>query len=245
MIATGPANMALDESLLEWVAEVQDSVFLRTYGWTEPTLSLGYFQDLSQALAEPRWQGVPLVRRPTGGGAIWHEHELTYAIVLPPRHARARPNTAFYQAVHSAIAATLGAQGLNACRRAALELEPRGGKKVLPRRPFLCFRDRDPEDIVTSGFKVVGSAQRRHAGAILQHGSVLLKRSDRTPELPGLFELCGASPDPLYLSDLMQARIARFLELSLVVCDLPAAVAQRAHELEEQKYRSAVWTGRR
>jgi lipoate-protein ligase A len=237
--------MALDEALLEWVADMQDSVFLRSYGWTEPTLSLGYFQGVSQALAEPRWQGVPLVRRPTGGGAIWHEHELTYAIILPPRHARARSNTVFYKAVHAAIAATLRALGLSAGRRAALEVEPRSAEERPPRRPFLCFSDCDAEDIVTNGSKVVGSAQRRRAGTILQHGSVLLKRSDRTPELPGLFELCGVSPDPLLLSELMQARIACSLELPPVAYELPAAVAHRAVELEEQKYRSADWTGRR
>jgi lipoate-protein ligase A len=82
-IAGGPANMALDEALLEWVAGRSDAVFLRTYGWLEPTLTLGYFQSLSEALAEPRWQWVPLVRRATGGGAIWHDYELTYAVALP------------------------------------------------------------------------------------------------------------------------------------------------------------------
>ena len=109
-IAGGPANMALDEALLEWVAGRSDAVFLRTYGWLEPTLTLGYFQSLSEALAEPRWQWVPLVRRATGGGAIWHDHELTYAVVLPAHHARARPSAALYQAVHAAIAAALRAR---------------------------------------------------------------------------------------------------------------------------------------
>ena len=88
----------------------RDAGCLRTYGWAEPTLTLGYFQSLSQALAEPRWRGVPVVRRATGGGAIWHDHELTYAIVLPSHHARARPSTALYQTVHAAITATLRAR---------------------------------------------------------------------------------------------------------------------------------------
>ena len=244
-IASGPANMALDEALLEWVADRSDAVFLRTYGWVEPTLTLGYFQSLSEALAEPRWQGVPLVRRATGGGAIWHDHELTYAIVLPAHHARARPSTALYQAVHAAIAATLRAQGLDACRRAALASAPQNAAERPPRRPFLCFIDRDPEDIVAGGFKVVGSAQRRHSGAILQHGSLLLKQSDRTPELPGLGELAGVCHDPRFWSGLVQEQIARALELPLVACDLPAAVSRRAVELEEKVYRDTAWTGRR
>ncbi len=244
-IAGGPANMALDEALLEWVAGQPNAVFLRTYGWLEPTLSLGYFQSLREALAEPRWQGVPLVRRVTGGGAIWHDHELTYAIVLPANHARARPSTALHQAVHAAIAATLRAPGLDACRRGAFESAPHRAVERPLHRPFLCFTDRDPEDIVASGFKVVGSAQRRHAGAILQHGSLLLKRSDRTPELPGVCDLAGVSQDPRSWSGPVQERIARELELDLVACDLPAAVSRRAAELEEKVYRVAGWTGRR
>jgi lipoate-protein ligase A len=244
-IAGGPANMALDEALLEWVAGQPNAVFLRTYGWLEPTLSLGYFQSLSEALAEPRWQGVPLVRRATGGGAIWHDHELTYAIVLPTNHARARPGTALYQAVHAAIVATLRAPGLDACRRAAFESVSHRAAERPPHRPFLCFTDRDPEDIVAGGFKVVGSAQRRHAGAILQHGSLLLKRSDRTPELLGVCDLAGVSQDPRSWSGPVQERIARALELDLVACDLPAAVSRRAAELEEKVYRVAGWTGRR
>jgi len=244
-IAGGPANMALDEALLEWVASQPNALFLRTYGWLEPTLSLGYFQSLSEALAEPRWQGVPLVRRATGGGAIWHDHELTYAIVLPTNHARARPGTALYQAVHAAIAATLRAPGLDACRRAAFESVSHRAAERPPHRPFLCFTDRDPEDIVASGFKVVGSAQRRHAGAILQHGSLLLKRSDRTPELLGVCDLAGVSQDPRSWSGPVQERMARALELDLVACDLPAAVSRRAAELEERVYRVAGWTGRR
>ena len=134
-IAGGPANMALDEALLEWVAGRSDAVFLRTYGWLEPTLTLGYFQSLSEALAEPRWQWVPLVRRATGGGAIWHDHELTYAVVLPAHHARARPSAALYQAVHAAIAATLRGRGwtlagepLPTPRRTA----PRNDRRVVP-----------------------------------------------------------------------------------------------------------------
>jgi lipoyl(octanoyl) transferase len=244
-ISGGPANMALDEALLEWVADRPDSVYLRTYGWVEPTLTLGYFQCLSEALAEPRWQGVPLVRRATGGGAIWHDHELTYAIVMPAHHARARPCSALYESVHAAIASTLRAQGLNACRRAVISLAPRNAAERPSRRPFLCFTDRDPEDIVVSGFKVVGSAQRRHARAILQHGSLLLKQSDWTPELPGLGELAGVSRDPRFWSGLVQESIARALALPLVTCNLPAAVSRRAVELEEKVYRTTAWTGRR
>ena len=137
------------------------------------------------------------------------------------------------------------AQGLDACRRAAFESAPHRAAERSPRRPFLCFTDRDPEDIVASGFKVVGSAQRRRAGAILQHGSLLLEQSDRTPELLGVCDLAGVSQDPRFWSGLVQEKIARALELQPVACDLPAAVSRRAAELEEKVYRVAAWTGRR
>ena len=177
--------MALDEALLDTVAEDPSFALLRTYGWTEPTLSLGYFQPIAQAEADPRWHGVPVVRRPTGGGAIWHHHELTYALVVPAAHPLARPAAALYHAVHSALAALL--------RRHGVDTAPRGAAPPSPSapRPFLCFADRDPEDLVCQGAKIVGSAQRRRSGAILQHGSMLLRHSSFTPEFPGVGDLVG------------------------------------------------------
>ena len=243
--ASGTANMAIDEAILEWAALRKDAAFLRTYGWVEPTLTLGYFQSLSEALSEPRWRGVPLVRRPTGGGAIWHDHELTYSLVLPAHHALARQSSVLYQAVHAAIVRILCSQGLDACRRADLEPAPRRAERRPQGRPFLCFTDRDPEDIVAGGFKVMGSAQRRHAGAILQHGSLLLKRSDRTPELPGIGDLSEGSWDPRSWTTRLEQSIIRSLRLELVAGDLPADILQRASELEKSVYQSSSWTGRR
>src|SRR5689334_9170111 len=72
-VRSGPANMALDEALLDAVDAEPSSAVLRTYGWSEPTLSLGYFQAIAEAEADPRWRDVPIVRRPSGGGALWHD----------------------------------------------------------------------------------------------------------------------------------------------------------------------------
>ncbi len=79
--ADGPHNMAADESLLE--AAIAGAASLRFYGWSVPTLSLGYFQPQSVRLADSRLTGLPWVRRPTGGAALVHHHELTYAVALP------------------------------------------------------------------------------------------------------------------------------------------------------------------
>ena len=87
------------------------AAYLRTYGWTVPTLSLGYFQQLAVVRRDPRWRSVPIVRRLTGGGAIWHHHELTYALIVPASHPSTRPDTAVYRAVHGAIARRAGGVG--------------------------------------------------------------------------------------------------------------------------------------
>jgi lipoate-protein ligase A len=236
--ADGPANMALDEALLDAAAEAPGRAFFRTYGWTEATLSLGYFQHLAQARSEPRWLSVPIVRRPTGGGAIWHHHELTYALVVPTDHPRAGRGGMLYHEVHAAIARVLRALGADAQPRGPSPADPAG-------RPLLCFRDRDAEDLVVAGSKVVGSAQRRRAGAVLQHGSILLKQSATTPELPGLLELAGVAPDVASLAERLVASVAESLSLAPEPALAPLAAAAHARVLEQAVYRNPAWNARR
>ena len=237
-VADGPANMAMDEALLDTVAANGDWAALRTYGWSAPTLSLGYFQRVAEAEADPRLKGVPVVRRPTGGGAIWHHHELTYAVVIPAAHPRARWPADLYRAIHGAIASILRASGLPAGRRGDLEPRPE-------LRPFLCFADRDPEDLVAFGAKVVGSAQRRRAGAVLQHGSILLARSATIPDLLGVSDLAAVPADPdAWLSPIRTA-IPEALSLQSVEVGTLSGLADRAGELERRTYRDPHWTGRR
>src|SRR4051794_38396264 len=97
LTADGPTQMAADEVLLEHVG-VTDRPALRFYAWDRPTLSLGYFQPFAD-----RPPGLPVVRRPTGGGAIVHDHELTYALALPPGPWQKGVNWACR--MHDAIAA--------------------------------------------------------------------------------------------------------------------------------------------
>ena len=237
--ADGPANMALDEALLDTVAEDPSFALLRTYGWTEPTLSLGYFQPFAQVDADPRWHGVPVVRRPTGGGAIWHHHELTYALVVPAVHPQARPAAALYHAVHSALAALLRRQGVDTALRGTSPHSPSA------LRPFLCFADRDPEDLVCQGAKIVGSAQRRRSGAILQHGSMLLRHSSFTPEFPGVGDLSGGSSDSLFWSELVGTEVCGALGLVPEVQEVPAVLRQRGFNREREVYRNHAWNWRR
>jgi len=237
-LGDGPANMALDEALLDFVAAGDEAAFLRTYGWTIPTLSLGYFQHVAQAVADPRWRNVPMVRRLSGGGAIWHHHEVTYAVVVPASHPLARPSTRLYLAVHAAIADTLAGLGVRASPRGDL-VDSRDCERS---RPLLCFTDTNPEDIVTYGVKIAGSAQRRRGGAVLQHGSVLLARSCRTPELLGVCDLADLPAEPLIWSERMLERIPEALGLRSLAVGVPDEVRARATELERSLYRDRAWT---
>jgi lipoate-protein ligase A len=238
--ADGPANMARDEALLEAAAADPSSAYFRTYGWTIPTLSLGYFQSITDAEHEPRWRSVPIVRRPTGGGAIWHHHELTYALAVPGEHPFARRSRDLYRAVHAALTDLLREHGVSVQRYGSRGEEGIGGT-----RPFLCFTDRDEEDIVAEGSKVIGSAQRRRSGAVLQHGAMMLAPSDITPELPGPAELPPVFADPRYWSARLNDRIPAILNLKPEISPLPRPLTERARVLEETVYRTDRWTRKR
>jgi lipoate-protein ligase A len=238
-VADGPANMALDEAMLDAVAAGLPVAFLRTYAWSTPTLSLGYFQHFAQVQSEPRWHKMPKVRRCSGGGAIWHHRELTYALVLPPSHPLTRPSARLYLAVHTAIALVLRSRGV----RAGVQGDVGSRQRCEKTRALLCFAERSPEDVVAGGVKVAGSAQRRREGAVLQHGSLLLARSPLVPELDGLGDVANVSAEPQDWSDRLLDRFAAVLELAPVVDEVDyGALRAKAQELEAARYRNPAWT---
>jgi lipoate-protein ligase A len=176
---SGADNMAIDESLLVSAIDHKTRT-LRLYRWREPTVSLGYFQKDDDPVLMTRFAGLPRVRRLSGGGALLHDREITYSITLPDGHPLADAPTLLYDQVHAALVALLNDLGAPA--------HVRGEKRDQP-EPFLCFGRGDPRDIVLAGHKIVGSAQRRRKGAILQHGALLLEHSTHAPEFRGLFNL--------------------------------------------------------
>jgi lipoate-protein ligase A len=243
-VAEGPANMALDEAMLDAAGGGAGMALLRTYGWSTPTLSLGYFQRLADIEAEPRWREVPKVRRLSGGGAIWHHHEVTYALAVPDSHPLARPNTKLYRAVHTAIAAALASMGVGA--RAGARQADRAQKDCEHKRTLLCFAELGLEDVIADRVKLVGSAQRRRKGAVLQHGSVLLARSSLAPELPGVCDLADVPAEPKVWSHRLLERVLAILELhSVNLTDQVDVLRARARELERARYGDPAWTGLR
>jgi lipoate-protein ligase A len=172
--------MAVDEALLE-SALSRDVCTLRFYGWSEPTVSCGYFQKPAEALAESDFKSLPVVRRLSGGGAILHHHELTYSVAIPKSHDLARQPYQLYGEVHRAMIDVLAKRGVDASLR--------GDTPGETADHFLCFARSDPNDVLLGGHKILGSAQRRRRGAILQHGSLVLRVSPYAPQFPGLFDL--------------------------------------------------------
>jgi lipoyl(octanoyl) transferase len=211
---------------------------LRTYGWTVPTLSLGYFQPISAVRAESRLSGLAVIRRQTGGGAICHHHELTYALALPAGHHLARPSTQLYRAAHDAIAQSLAELGVTAKRRDSQSNDTVREQK----RSLLCFTDANADDIVTVGTKIVGSAQRRRRGAVLQHGSILWARSCWVPELIGVCDVADVSVQPSDWSSRVLSAISKALNLIPQPSRFSERVRLRAHEMEHVRYRNPVWT---
>jgi lipoate-protein ligase A len=220
--ASGRWNMAVDEALLE-SAVAGGPCTVRWYRWDQPTLSLGYFQTLRTARHEPRLAGLPVVHRLTGGGAIIHDQELTYSCVLPAHQALARNARQLYLCVHERIIQVLAGFGFVAALRGDRDAA-RGGN-------FLCFDRGDDFDVVMGEHKVLGSAQRRRKGAVLQHGSLLLRRSGLACEFPGIFDCAGKSVPEARLLEQLSHAVGGLFSSRVEMGLLEARELQRAGQL--------------
>ena len=167
----GAFNMAVDETLLLSASGTSRRATVRLYGFRRPTVSLGYRQAAGGAIDLPRCRelGVDWVKRPTGGRALLHQHELTYSVASPFEGPfRALGVRAVYDAVSAALRGALCGLGV------PLDPVETGGER--DREPALsvpCLALPARHEITSGGRKVVASAQRRGRGAFLQHGSIL------------------------------------------------------------------------
>jgi len=234
----GAWNMAVDELLLDWSAETGRSAW-RFYQWEEPTLSLGYFQPEADRRSHYASARCPVVRRLTGGGAILHDDELTYSVVVPARHPLGAARDRLYEAVHGSLIDVLSGQRLTAALRG------QGTPSRAADEPFLCFARRTPGDVVMAGVKIAGSAQRRRRGAVLQHGSVLLGVSRAAPEIrpPAAFPQSAPSPDQL--AEAWLPVLARRLGWQFRREPLCDAERDRAEQLVRERYALRGWTAGR
>lgn len=234
----GAWNMAVDEVLLEWSAERRGCCW-RFYGWNEPTLSLGYFQAYHDRRGHLPSRNCPAVRRLTGGGAIVHDAELTYSLVVPGRRPLATGRSSLYETIHVSLIETLAELGVTAT------LYEAPGHRPPENEPLLCFQRRTPGDVLVGGTKIAGSAQRRRRGAVLQHGSVLLRRSAAAPELAALEDLAGKVIGHDELADAWLTKLSAALAVTWRVEPLSTRQRRRAADLAENRYASAHWTENR
>jgi len=232
-VADGATNMALDEALL--ASAVEGVASLRFYGWSSATLSLGYFQPQAPARAMPRLAPLDRVRRPTGGLALVHHHEVTYALALPAGAVSKPPRGSWLVAFHEVAREAL----------AALGVESRLCEAPLARGEVLCFLHHTPGDLIVGRAKVVGSAQRKGRGALLQHGSILLRQSPHTPELPGITELSGRDLSREELCDALVAELSRQFRWDVMRDEWTPDEERLAVQLSESRYRTAAWNERR
>ncbi len=164
----GARNMAIDSAILAAVERGEAPPTLRLYSWDPPCISLGYSQAYSEVdLPQLSANGWDLVRRPTGGRAILHTDELTYAVIGPksdPRLAGKLMDS--YQHISRALFDALSQMGL--------PVEVHAGKNPEAHHQPVCFENPSDFEITANGKKIIGSAQARKKTGLLQHGSLPL-----------------------------------------------------------------------
>jgi len=232
-VAAGPHNMAADDALLGSAAAGAAS--LRFYGWREPTLSLGYFQPYRPARAYPGLGGLSWVRRPSGGAALVHHHELTYALALPAGAAWQPAGCSWLTRIHEVVRVALARKGVEAL---LCEREEKHGE-------VLCFLHHTPGDLLLGRHKIAGSAQRKLRGALLQHGGILLAQSPHTPELPGIAELSGRSIDAADLSAAVVEELGRATGWRVEPAGWSAAEEAAVASRLASRYEAPAWNEKR
>lgn len=249
-VCTGSCNMAIDEALLRSYIPGESQPVFRLYGWHPPTLSLGRFQNAEADLDLEycRSTGQAIVRRVTGGGAIFHADELTYSLVCSqgqiPDACGVKDS---FRVLTSFLIGFYRALGLSAGY--AVDLVADG--TVLGQRTALCFAGKESYDILINGKKIGGNAQRRSRQVIFQHGSIPLQ--DRVADglaylkqKPcGLYTTClQAFGGVLDLASLKQLLIEQFEKQMGVILqpgELTLAEQKLAEQLELEKYASDQW----
>jgi lipoate-protein ligase A len=186
----GPRNMAIDE-FLATQGELELPL-LRFYQWNPYTISLGYNQRADDLAAERcQADGIGVVRRPTGGRAVLHAEEVTYAVIIPKcaKAWYAESTLAIYNLISELLVTGLSRLGL----AVSLEQKTSGNTAYAARTTTAipCFSASAQYEILLEGRKLVGSAQRRFEKAVLQHGSILL--GDYHLKLPNYLKI--SQPD--------------------------------------------------
>ena len=257
----GAWNMAVDEAILESVTTGAALPTLRLYAWEPACLSLGVAQPFAEvdedALAAHGWD---VVRRPTGGRAILHTDELTYAVIAPVSEPRLRGKILeSYLRLSQALLRALE----------ILELSPEANEKPPENdsKSFnpVCFEVPSNYEITVNGKKLIGSAQARRNEGVLQHGTLpltgdltriitALKFKDAQAQESAKQRLLdhattverslGRAPTWQQAAEAYKAAFSEVLNLTLVPGSLSPQEEARAAELMAEKYAHPSWTER-
>jgi len=230
-------NMGIDEALLY----LSPQPTLRLYFWNPPAVSIGYFQSMREEVdvEKARKMGVDLVRRITGGGAVYHKYEITYSFVAP-KEMFPGSILSSYRKICYPLVLTLRKLGLNA------EI---GGVN----------------DVVVNGRKISGSAQTRKKGRILQHGTLLIdvdvdemfqlllvpseKLKDKivrdVKKRVTSLKHQGVEVDREELAKIMAESFSEFFEMEIEESRLTNEEMELAEKLRVDKYERDEWNFRR
>jgi lipoate-protein ligase A len=247
-------NMAIDEAVLIHHLRDEAPPTLRVFRWSQPSISLGRFQYVEREILTGacEQQGVALVRRPTGGRAVYHRDEFTYSIVIGKSYDVPSGVVAAYAYLAQGIIAALAKLGVQA------ELSE---GRVSKNPAAACFASSTQADLTSGGFKMVGSAQVWRDDALLQQGSLPL--DDRSAEFYSLLSFSSDAKreealtlyrehtTPLHTFapnvswyDVASAFCAGFseaLHTEFVQGELSASELALARQLVEEKYSKLTW----
>lgn len=282
---TGPAeaawNMAVDEAITIRHRDGLVPPTLRFYGWEPAAVSIGYFQDLERSIDREacRRSGVRWVRRITGGRAVFHHREVTYSLIAAEYLLPKSVSAAYLLVTQGLIrglsrlgvACELGTGGPAGRGAAARGVAARGvaGPAAGKSGSAACFDSALRHEVSAGGRKLVGSAQARRGGVVLQHGSLPLSadpgRFCRLLRFPGdsgeddrgalreklagratsLAEVLGGEPDPVLVRAALAEGLAEALGVRFVRGELSSGERETAGRLAEDKYATEDWNARR
>jgi lipoate-protein ligase A len=252
--ADGATNMAIDEATLHAVAAGKAPPTLRLYAWEPPCLSLGRAQKASDVdLSALQTTGFDLVRRPTGGKAILHIDELTYSVVAPETEPRVAGGVVeSYRRLSTGLV-----RGLEKLGGIEIVADQRAENRRL--EGPVCFEVPSDYEITAERKKLVGSAQMRAQGAVLQHGALPLHG-----DIARICPLLAAHPDPTRVrarattveaafgkhiawdeaASALAEGFAEALNLRLELDELTEKERIQAKRLRDEKYGAQAWTRR-
>lgn len=240
--------MALDHALMSRARQSGEAV-LRVYEWASPVLSLGRNQRARGAYLDGELanRAVTVVRRPTGGRALLHHREITYSVTAPVMPTDGL--TAVYERVNALL--------LNALHSLAVPAElARPDARAQSPTAVPCFAEPARNEIVVDGRKLVGSAQWRDEGAMLQHGSILVDDDQglipllmRVPVPPApppatLREVLGRAPSAQEVADVLFGAVRRLVDPTAAVLSSDESESL-VDETLARHYRDPEWTWRR